>query len=308
MSQEIHSTLKRLRTDDGSHITFLDVHGASFGAPVTVQMPSAWASACAEVWLVAEGLARDEGMRSLKRANGLDTDRVAALVHELVFEPGALVRCLPEAESIDAFASDIRTFLTLAKRYEQGSEGADGLLRMILENETFPLGSLQTLDHGFAIAIEAYLLGALLRLCALQEQAFRSGEESDARAASVYLIRAVQTGLAAIDTLKTLNTSRVSAMGCEREAGGCRDTGDERECWWWWRHCYEVDGMRRYSRAWAGDGANGTALKTQLELERNMEIQRISAQLENIVLPPILHTVSLLARVGEMERRERTAL
>ncbi|WP_277184199.1 hypothetical protein, partial [Caballeronia sp. BR00000012568055] len=253
--------MKRLHTDDGSHITYLDVHDASFRAPVTVQMSSAWASACAEVWLVAEGLMRDEGMRSLKRAKGLDSDSVAALVHELVFEPGALVRYLPEAEAIDALANDIRTFLTLAKRYEQGCEGADGLLRMILENETFPLGSLQTLDHGFAVAIEAYLLGALLRLCALQEQAFRSGEESDVRALSVYSIRAVQTVAAAIESLKTLNMSRVGAIYCERKAGGCRDTGVERECWWWWRHCYEVDGMRRHSRAWAGDGANGTALK-----------------------------------------------
>ncbi len=151
MSQESHSTFKRLRTDDGSHITYLDVHGGSSGTPLTVQMPSAWASACAEAWLVAEGLMRDEGMRSLKRANGLDVDGVPALVHELVFEPGALVRCLPAADAIDALASDIRTFLTLATRYEQGCEGGEGLLRMIVENQMFPVGSLQ-MDHGFAVA------------------------------------------------------------------------------------------------------------------------------------------------------------
>ncbi|WP_250479047.1 MULTISPECIES: hypothetical protein [unclassified Caballeronia] len=300
MSQGSHSTLKRLRA-------YLDVHGPSFGTPATVQMLSAWASACGEAWQIADGLERGEGMRSLKRAKCLNADSVAALVHELVFELGGLVRCLPEPESIDALASDIRTFLALAARYEQASEGAEGLLKMILENQTFPVGSLQNLDHGFAVAIEAYLLGSLLRLCALQEQALQSGEASDARAVSAYSSLAARTGLAAIDTLRTLNMSRVGAMACEREAGGCRDTGDERECWWWHRYSYEVDGIQRYSRSWAGDGANGDALKTPLESERTLEIQRISAHLENDVLPPILHTVSLLVRIGQMAPRERTA-
>lgn len=307
MSAGNHSTLRHLHAEDGNHITCLDVYGASHGTSITVQMPSRWASACAEAWLIAEGLQREEGMRSLKRANGLNASSLAALVHELVFGLGVHVRCVPEGEAIDALVNDLRTFLAFALRYEQGSEGEQGLLRMILDNETFPVGSLQTLDHGFAVAIEAYLLGALLRLCALQEWALRSGEEADARAVSAFATMAARTGVAAIDTLVTLNAERVGPIVSEREAGGCRDTGDERECWWWRRYSYEIDGMRRYSRCWAGDGVADDTVKAPIENERTLEAQRVSAHLQAVILPPVRHTVRLIERFAGVVERPRTA-
>ncbi|BCQ28942.1 hypothetical protein NK8_71320 (plasmid) [Caballeronia sp. NK8] len=307
MSEGNPSTLKHFRAQDGNHVTYLNVHGASPGTSVTVLVPSTWASACAEAWLIGEGLHREEGMRSLKRADRLNADSAAALVHELVFEIGVHVRCVPEGEAIDALVNDLRTFLAFAVRYEQSPEGKERMLRIILDNETFPVGSLQTLDHGFAVAIEAYLLGVLLRLCSLQEQALRSGEVADARDVSACAAMAARTGHAAIDTLVMLKAAHVGPVASEREAGGCRDTGDQRECWWWRRYSYEIDGMRRYSRCWAGDGVAEDNLKTPIEIERTLEIQRISARLENELLPPVRHTVASLQRIAEMVQRERTA-
>jgi hypothetical protein len=174
---------------------------------------------------------------------------------------------------------------------------------MILENDLFPAGRLETLDHSFAVVVQAYLTAALMRLAALQEHALCSREPGDHRAFNDYAFKAMQSGQAAIDGLRILNGERVSTVKLEREPGGCHTVGDRRECWWWHHYSYCVDGVTRRRSCCTIEGSDDAALTAALEQERAEDLARVATHFESVLVRPVRHTISLLKEISEMSLR-----
>jgi hypothetical protein len=299
-AQEIR--LHELDADNGVKIIYFADKMVNNGSVIVMLSPSTWAFACSQTWEIAEDILHSIGTSGVDSIFETTNLALETYITELIAGIRDVVKQHIDDEQMQLFIADVHSFLRLIREYNASPQDNLTTLKMVADNTVFPVGRLEALERNFPVAAQAYLAAALLRLTALQEYALRSHDAKDFKAFTDFAAYAAKTGRAAVNVLPGINDERVTAIDFQRSAGGCQSIGEKRECWWFHRFVYTVDGVRRERSRHSTDGGSTDAqLKKSLEEERNLDLTRVRAELKVNVLNPLNHTIKLLEDISALK-------